>query len=357
MIKPKSHLTEIYRTPTDKLNRSDYLRLDKNEQVEDIDKNLMKEILEKVTPEFLSTYPLTYQLYEKLGEVYSIDEENLIVCAGSDAAIRAVFDAFVEAGDEIVIIDPTFAMFEVYSNLYRAKIVKVQYDSNLSLSIDELLDSINVRTKLVAIANPNSPTGTIIETYDLLRILDKANEVGAVVIVDEAYYYYYTKTMVDFIKDYDNLVVTRTFSKAFGLASIRLGFAVAQPDIIKYLRKFRPMYEVNAFAVLFGCALLNNMDLVKKSVSKALEGKEYIIAEMNKLGFKTFKSYANFILIEVREEHSDFLARYMYEKGILIKGGLPHIAMRKCIRVSLGDIPQMMRVVECMKDYFTKYKI
>lgn len=354
MIRPKLHLSEIYRTPPDKLNRSEYLRLDKNEQIEDIDTKLMKEVFRKITPEFLSTYPLTYQLYEKLSKVYGIDQDNIMLSAGSDAAIRSVFEVFVEKGDEIVIIDPTFAMYEVYGKLYGAKINKIIYDSNLSLSIDDLLNSINENTKLIAIANPNSPTGTIIETKDILRILDKANEIGAVVIVDEAYYYYYKITVADFIRDYDNLIVTRTFSKAFGLASIRLGFALAKSGTIDYLRKFRPMYEVNAFAVLFGCAFLDNMDLVEKSVSKTVEGKEYIIAEMNKFGFKTLKSYANFLLIEVGEEHSDSLARYMYDRGILIKGGYPHIALKKCIRVSLGDVSQMKCVVESIKNYFKK---
>jgi len=355
MIRPKLHLSEIYRTPPDKLNRSEYLRLDKNEQIEDIDKKLLMEILGKITPEFLSTYPLTYQLYEKLSKVYGIDQENIILSAGSDAAIRLVFDVFVDKGDEIILLDPTFAMYEVYGKLYGARIKKIIYDSNLSLSIDNIVNSINENTKLIAIANPNSPTGTIIEPEDILKILEKANKIGAAVLVDEAYYYYYKTTAADFIKDFDNLIVTRTFSKAFGMASIRLGFALAQSNTIDYLRKFRPMYEVNAFAILFGSAVLENMDLMERSVLKANEGKEYLTKEMKKLGLKTFKSYANFVLIEVGEKNSDPLARYMYERGILIKGGYPHIALKKCIRISLGDVPQMKCVVDSINKYFKNY--
>jgi histidinol-phosphate aminotransferase len=227
----------------------------------------------------------------------------------------------------------------------------VDYDSDLILPVEKLLDAITENTKLVAIANPNSPTGTIIDEVDILRILDRAKEVGSVVIVDEAYYYFYSGTIVDYIDAYENLVVTRTFSKAFGLASIRLGFLIAHPATIELLAKFKPMYEVNSFAVMFGCELLDRMDIVEKSVHKSLDGKKYLLNEMDILGYYVHPTYANFVLINVGEEHAESISKYMFENGIIIKGGFSHSSLKQYIRISLGDVSQMEQVVECLKSY------
>ena len=351
MIKPKPHLSDIYRTPPDRLNRFDYLRLDKNEQIAEIDDDLMQAIIQNITPDYLSTYPMTYQLYEKLSKNIGLSEEHILITAGSDAAIRAAFDTFVGVGDDIVIINPTFAMYEVYGNLYQANVIKVDYDNDLSLPVEKLLSAITEKTRLVAIANPNSPTGTIMAESDTLNLLDRAKEVGAVLIVDEAYYYFHPESIVNHVDDYENLIVTRTFSKAFGLASIRLGFAVAHPDTIELLAKFRPMYEVNSFAVLFGCAVLDNMEIVEKIVQKLMAGKKYMVNEMNKLGYYTHPTYGNFLLIDVGEKHAGSLAKYMFENGIIIKGGFSHRSLRQYIRISLGDVPQMKQVVECIERY------
>lgn len=351
MIKPKPHLSDIYRTPPDRLNRFDYLRLDKNEQIAEIDDDLMQAIIQNITPEFLSTYPMTYKLYEKLSENIGFSKDYILITAGSDAAIKASFDTFVGAGDDIVIINPTFAMYEVYGNLYQANIIKVDYDNDLSIPVEKLLRAITEKTKLVAIANPNSPTGTIMSESDILNILDRAKEVDAVVIVDEAYYYFYPESIVNHVEKYENLIVTRTFSKAFGLASIRLGFAIAHPATIELLAKFRPMYEVNSFAVLFGCVILDNMEIVENIVQKSMAGKKYIENEMNKLGYYTHPTHANFLLIDVGEKHAESLARYMHENGIIIKGGFSHKSLKQYIRISLGDVPQMKQVVECIERY------
>jgi histidinol-phosphate aminotransferase len=221
MIQPKSHLYNVYRTPPDKLDRLKFLRLDKNEDTIGLPEEVIQEILSEVTPDFISTYPLTYRLYESLSEFLSLSEDHLLITAGSDAAIKAAFEGFVEPGDEVIIPDPTFAMFEVYADLFRGEMKKITYKSDLSLSIEEMLGSITQKTKLIALPNPNSPTGTIVRREDILNLLKHAEAVGVVVLIDEAYYPFYPHTTIDLIDEYQNLIVTRTFSKAFGLASVR----------------------------------------------------------------------------------------------------------------------------------------
>lgn len=352
MIKPKEHLKDVYRPSPDKLDRSEFIRLDKNEQVPLIDADILDNTLREITPDFLSTYPMTYKLYEKISEVLDITEDHLLITAGSDAAIRAVFDTFVEKDDEVLMINPTFAMYEVYCELYQAKCVKVDYESELFFPLERFIDTISEKTKLVVIANPNSPTGTIIAEQDLIRIVEKAKSMNSIVIIDEAYYYYCPDTMIDHIDQYDNLVLTRTFSKAFGLASVRLGFAVAHPNTIQMLSKFKPMYEVNSFAVLLGCTLLNNMEIVTQNVQETNAGKEYLISEMSKLGFSTMTTHANFLLIQVGENNVNSLSQYLNDHGLIVKGQFSHNSLKEYIRISLSNVENMRVVAELITIFF-----
>lgn len=354
MIRPKFHLYNIYRTPPDKLDRLKFLRLDKNEDTIGLPEEVIQEILSEVTPDFISTYPLTYRLYESLSEFLSLSEDHLLITAGSDAAIKAAFEGFVEPGDEVIIPDPTFAMFEVYADLFRGEMKKITYKSDLSLSIEEMFGSITQKTKLIGLPNPNSPTGTIVRREDILNLLKHAEAVGAVVLIDEAYYPFYPNSVIDFVKEYQNLIVTRTFSKAFGLASVRLGFAAAHPETIKILSKFKPIYEVNSFAVLFGCAALKHPEWMEQRVQEVLKGRRYLESEMNRLGLKTYPTYTNFMHIEVGESNVEPLVEHMRKFGILIRSGFTHDTLRQCIRITLGPESQMRYVAQKIEEYMKK---
>jgi len=351
-MRPKHHLLKIYRTPPNKKDRLKFLRLDKNEDNVCLPKGILQKILSKVTPDFIASYPQIYPLYKSLSKWLGVSENNLLVTAGSDAAIKAAFEAFVGPGDEVVIPCPTFAMFEVYSKIFQAKLKRVVYEKDLSLSMEKILKSISSKTKLVALPNPNSPTGTIVGRSDILNLLKRAKSKGAAVLIDEAYNPFYPNSAIDLINEYPNLIVTRTFAKAFGLASVRLGFAVAHPKTIKLLMASKPMYEVNSFAVLFGCAVLEHPEWMKHNVQETLKGKKYLEGEIKKLGLKTFPSHANFILVKVGESRVRLLIEKMRKSGILIGGGYDHETLKNCIRISLGPKEKMKKVVGVLKNYF-----
>jgi len=352
MTRPKQHLLKIYRTPPEKKDRLKFLRLDKNEDNVCLPKETLRKILSKVTPDFLASYPQTHLLYESLSKWLGVSEDNLLVTAGSDAAIKAAFETLVCPGDEVVVPYPTFAMFEVYSKIFRAKVKRVVYEKDLSLPMEKMLKSITSKTKLVALPNPNSPTGTVVERSDILNLLKQAKSKGAAVLIDEAYYHFYPNSVIDLIGKYPNLIVTRTFAKAFGLASVRLGFAAAHPKTIKLLRVTRPMYEVNSFAVLFGCAVLEHPEWMERNVRVTLKGKKYIEGEIKKLGLETFRSHANFILVEVGEGKVRPLVEKMRKLGILIGGSYDHETLKNCIRISLGPKGKMKKAVGVLKNYF-----
>lgn len=352
MIQPKKHLIGIERTPVEKSDRLQYARMDKNENIDDISQELIADVLKDVNSDFISTYPQLYPLYEKLAQKLNVGIDNLLITAGSDAAIKNVYEVYIEKGDSIVLPDPTYAMYYVYADLFQAKLKKVTYDTNLELPIDTLLNSIDESTKLVVLANPNSPTGTIVSRDNIIRIIEKAKKYDSIVLIDEAYYPYHSETCLDLLNKYDNLIITRTFSKAYGLASMRIGYAVSNEKIIKELTSFKPIYEATGISALFALKLLDNEDIIQKRVSEVSKGREYVRSEMNKLGLKTYISYANFLHIGVGEKNTKQIADYLLRKNILIKSGFSHPTLRNCIRVSIGSTEKMMSFVKAMQKYY-----
>ena len=205
-------------------------------------------------------------------------------------------------------------------------------------------------TRLVCIANPNSPTGTIFSQQDVETIVETARNNGTLVLVDEAYYHYCGQSVIDLLNVYDNLIITRTFSKAFGLASARLGYIVSSERIIADLLKVRPMYEVNSFAVRLGIYLLEHPNLISDHVEQVCQAKSFTENVLFEMGLQVSRSYANFVLINVGgREKSAKIAELMYREKILIKCGFEEPCLEPYIRVGLGSVNQMAFFIEKLK--------
>ncbi|MFH1641474.1 MAG: histidinol-phosphate transaminase, partial [Nanoarchaeota archaeon] len=207
------------------------------------------------------------------------------------------------------------------------------------------------RPRLICLANPNSPTGTIILPHNLEQIIKTAHKYSTVILVDEAYYLYYPKSVVRLINKYPNLVITRTFSKAYGLASGRVGYAVGNRELITMLYKVRPMYEVNAIGAKIVELLLSHPEITNRNIALTIEGKKYLEDALDKMELFYFKSYANFVLIEVGSfEKSSEIVQKMKKRKILIKGSFSHRYLKNCIRVTIGSAKQMRIFLRELKD-------
>lgn len=353
MIEPKEHLKNIYRTAPEEFDRTAYLRLDKNEDVDGFSPEFVQDLLSGIRPELISSYPQIFPLYEKLSGYLGLDREQLLITAGSDAAIKNIFEVFINPSDKILIPDPTYAMYYVYAQLFQAKLIKIQFDEELCLPIDKFLENITAEIKMLVIANPNSPTGTIVTKDDLLKILRKAEENNVLVLIDEAYYPYHSETALEMLKEFDNLIVTRTFSKAYGLASLRVGYAISNPDIIKAMITFRPIYETTGISAHLACKMLDNNEIVQKKIDETIKGKEYVVSEMVKLGLKVYASHTNFIHIRVGEENVQKIFNYLEKSGILVRTGFEHDTLKNCIRITTGSISTMKPFVESMNLYYS----
>lgn len=353
MPKPRPELKGVYRTPIRQSERYRCLRLDKNENTEGFSKATIEKMLSRISPHFIAAYPEPGPLYEKIAKWHGLTPDSVLITAGSEMAIRYLFEAYLDRGDEVVFLNPSFAMFEIYATLCGARRVKIDCNPSLDVDPERVIAGISKRTKLVAIANPNNPTGTVIPEDGLCRIVEKAARVDALVLVDEAYYHFYKKTMLDRLKQYPNLAVTRTFSKACGMASIRLGYALAHPAVVAEVRKLQPIDHASAFALKLGEYLVDHESLIWDYVARVEEGKRFVGQKCERLGLRVPVSHGNFLLIDVGKRRARVLKEFR-KRNILIGAKLDLPFPNHYVRVTVGPSHQMRSPVAALMTAFDK---
>jgi len=281
---------------------SNKLWLDKNECADPIMNDIVVQALSKITPEAVFSYPDLDTLYEKIALFTDVLAENILITAGSDGAIRACFEACVNSGDKIVLTRPTFAMYEVYSKIYGADVTWLDYESSEDgpiLKADDIIEIINKeKPKMICLPNPDSPTGTVFSLVDLENIIKTANDNDALVLIDEAYYPLYPQSVAHLIDKYKTLVVIRSFSKAWGAAGLRVGYAIANNELITIIHKQRPMYEIGNVSAKALKILLDYEEDMRLSVQRINGGKKYFQDAMRLLGLVTYESYGNFLHVK-----------------------------------------------------------
>ena len=247
----------------------------------------------------VTTYPDTSPLYHRLADYLGISPKSLILTQGSDGVIGSVFRAFIEPGDVVLLTHPTYAMYQVYSSMFGADTAKLEYSAGEmgpSMRPEAVIGEIRKRRpKLVCLPNPDSPTGTVFEPTVLRDIIRSALEAGSLILIDEAYHPFYANTVMPWIAEFPNLVVARTFSKAWGLTGVRLGYGIATPDVADLLQKFRPNYEVSAVAVAMALRMISDFDHeMRASVARLNHGRDGFLSAMKALGLRTLASHGNF---------------------------------------------------------------
>ena len=273
--------------------------LDKNENNDSILQDFHFKNLISLTKDVLSTYPDNSYLYKKLSDHLEISPENLILGPGSDGIIRSVFETFINDGDRVILTSPTFAMYPIYSKIYKASVIEINYlskDEMPYMSIDEVISKLkSSKAKLFCLPNPDSPTGTVFELDEIEYIIKIANEVGTIVLIDEAYYPFYDKTAIKLISKFDNLIITRTFAKAWALAGLRTGYGVSSKRLINYMHKIKSMYEINTIASNMLCNAIDSYTEILNSVKRLNNGKEWFIKSLRQLDFKVWEAHGNFM--------------------------------------------------------------
>jgi len=275
------------------------LWLDLNENTDPILAAITTRVLAEIDPRSVAIYPDCAPLYAKLTEYLGVSPSSLILAPGSDGVIGSVFRAFIAPGDRVLQTLPTYQMYEVYGQMSGAERITVRYqaaEGGPFLSPDSIIGEIRGRRpKLICLPNPDSPTGTVFEPDALRAIIATALDAGAVILIDEAYHPFYSHTAIPLIAEYPNVIVVRTFSKAWGLTGVRLGYGVAAPEIAALLHKVRPNYEVNQVAVAMAVRMLSDFESeMLASVRRLNAGREGFLSAMKQLGLRTLPSQGSF---------------------------------------------------------------
>lgn len=276
--------------------------LDKNENLDPELAEITGKILESVVTKTQNLYPDSADLYKKLASWVGVSPQNLMLTPGSDGVIRVVFETFISENDIVLHTVPSFAMYSVYSKMYGVRVVPVEYervDEKPLLHSQKLIDAIQKnKPRLVCLPNPDSPTGTVFTLDNLRLIIKAAAEIGAVILIDEAYHPFCTITAVPLLSEFPNIIIARTFAKAWGLAGLRIGYSVSSVELTAFMHKVRPMYEVNTIAVATMEKMLDHYADMQSSVTRLIEGKAYFLNEMTSLGFNVLHGEGNFLHVQ-----------------------------------------------------------
>ena len=220
----------------DQNERKDYLRLDLNENPGGLPEDFIKSVLSDVTPQFVAQYPETLHFTEVLADFLGTDLSHLCLVNGSAEGIRYIIQAFTSSNGRIVGVVPSYFMFQVYSEMYGRNFVKVPYNEDLRMSIDNIIKEMMDDTQLLILLNPNNPMGNVYSDDEFKKIMVVAKEKQITVLVDEAYHYFYPNTFVKYALEQEHVFITRTFSKLFSMAGCRLGYVVGWPEGVKMVQ-------------------------------------------------------------------------------------------------------------------------
>ena len=283
----------------------------------------------------------------KLLEGYSgVDARHIVAGSGSNQLIDLVMRLFISPGDEVISCVPTFGIYSFSTKLCGGTLVEVPRDKNFAVNVSAVKAAINKRTKVICLANPNNPTGTLIPRQDILEIVDT----GLPVLVDEAYYEFSGQTVAPLVVQYENLMVLRTFSKWAGLAGLRVGYGLFPPQIADYLLKIKIPYNVNVAALVAVEESLKDIDYLMGTVRAIIAERGRLFAELGKLGWlKPFPSLANFILCSVLSGQATELRQRLQDKGILVRY-FDQPILRNFIRISVGKPEHTDALIKCLRE-------
>ena len=300
----------------------------------------------------VSVYPdaRSLRLRTKLAERHGISIDQVMVGNGSDEIIAVLGQMFLEPGTELVMGHPSFLRYDAAAHVSDSKLVKVPLTADWKHDLPAMARAVNEKTRLVFIANPNNPTGTIVDGDELAQFLDGLAD-HVLVVLDEAYFEYAQGTdypnCVELLQRGRRIVVMRTFSKAFGLAGLRIGYAFADPAVVQAYDSARAPFDVNLPAQFAAMAALDDYDHLERTLQVNREGMDYLLSEMTGMGLATIPSRANFVCIRVdRDDNAVFSD--LLRQGVIVRPGSV-LGLPGYIRVSIGTMPQNQQFVEALK--------
>ena len=349
MIQPRPAVLKMaaYHPPT--AGRANKLRLDFNENTVGCSPKVI-EALAQLNPADLAVYPEYGPAKEVIGRYFQVTPDRFIFTNGTDEAIQVFINTYVDDNQEVLVLKPAYAMYRFYAEVAGAKVIEIEYPQpDMEFPLEVLLHAITPQTRAILISNPNNPTGTGLTLDAIHQILKRAAH--AAVLIDEAYYEFSGVTALGEIDRSPNLFVSRTFSKVFGMAGLRLGCLFSQPANIGYLHKAQSPYSVNALAMLAAQAAVQDTEYVQHYVGEVMAARRELCAGLQRLGITYIPSAANFVLgrfgtraIEVRDRLRD--------QAILVRDRSYEAA--GCVRITVGTREQTRRLLAALEEIWNQ---
>jgi histidinol-phosphate aminotransferase len=324
----------------------DGMRLDFNENTMGCSPEVLK-VLREIRPAELTRYPERQPVEACIAAHLGLKAEQVLLTNGVDEAIHVLCQTYLDAGDEVLLPVPTYSMYEVYASATEARIVTVPAGEDFKFPFERMVNAITPQTKLIAIANPNSPTGSVVSREQIVSIIERAPH--AAVLVDEAYFHFFGETVADLIGQHQNLLLARTFSKAYGLAGLRLGVLAAHVNAVGWLRRVISPYSVNSLALACLPAALRDKPYLDWYVGEVLAARAELVSSLHALKVRSWPSEANFVLVEIGPKHRALVAA-MKHRGVLVRDRSGDPGCAGCVRITVGTRQQMVDGIKALTE-------
>ena len=325
--------------------RTTKLRLDFNENTVGCSP-AVRRALARLSRDQVAMYPEYEVARQRLARFFRVRSAELVLTNGTDDALRLLVDTFVDPRTSVLVVEPNFAMYRFYAELAGARIKALRYDAAMRFPLEKVQQALAQRPRLFFLANPNNPTGTLVEPDVLQQLLFTAS--GTLLVVDEAYWEFSNVTVLPWIRRYPNLAVTRTFSKASGLAGLRLGCLFANRTLVAALHKAHSPYSVNTAALVAAQAALQDVRFVGHYTQEVTHARSELLENLSRLKITWFPTKGNFVLVDFGPRAPRLLAAFR-RKGILLRDRSSDFGRVGYVRITVGTRAHTRRLIKALE--------
>lgn len=345
MIRPKGPLREIVRIAHPIRSRAGKAPLERNERTVDFPPEVLEDLRRLMTGFALRAYPEMDDFYAALVEWTGFPASQLLATEGADGALQRVFLTYVSEGEEVVVLQPSYAMYPIYCQMVGAKMRALTFNRALELPFEKVLASVTPGTRLLALVNPNQPIESCFTLEQMRDLAGRCAEQGTLLLVDEAYYPFCRVTAAPLVRDFENVVVARSFSKAFGLAGLRIGFLIASPGVLQALRALKPIYEINHLNAAIATYFLRRPEIMESYVAAVDAGRRTLTEFFRRCGCPVNGRHSNTVLVQLPPEaKAADLAAALGREGWLIRAETQEPTPNH-LRITLGPPDQMRELI------------
>ncbi|MHA1238285.1 MAG: histidinol-phosphate transaminase [Candidatus Odinarchaeia archaeon] len=355
----KGYTSEIHTVKlTDKLGlkKDDIIKLDANENLFLDQQWIKRMIIEAAEEASVSVYTDTActDLREAIGKFHGLKSEEIVVGSGADGIVDNITKLFLEPGAEALVLEPTYSIYKLFIRVMGAKYTPVLLNNDFSLNAEKVLRNISQKTKIIFLCSPNNPTGNQFSLDDILTIIEES---GKIVVLDEAYADFGKYSLLKAVREYNNLIIVRTFSKAFGLASLRIGYAVTNEELSNLMLQVAFPYPVNIIGQHLVPKLFQHIEVIFNTIKQIKVQREILLRELQDIeGIEPYNSDANFILFRVTKEGLDCkeVHQKLLEQGIIVRDRSSLPMLDNCLRVTVPPETKRQRFVSVLKNIVEK---